>query len=89
MNVLLAEAKVPYDIVLEMAEINDELRSRITNNIKENNELILKNQTKQEKIEELTLELENQINRNQQLNQENLQQKSDLDDALQKIENLK
>lgn len=47
-----------------MAEINDELRTRITTNIKENNELILKNQTKQEKIEELTLELENQINRN-------------------------
>ncbi|QKJ21304.1 Re/Si-specific NAD(P)(+) transhydrogenase subunit beta [Microbacterium hominis] len=27
MNVLLAEAKVPYDIVLEMDEINDDLRS--------------------------------------------------------------
>ena len=26
MNVLLAEAKVPYDIVLEMDEINDDLR---------------------------------------------------------------
>ncbi|MCZ2860404.1 Re/Si-specific NAD(P)(+) transhydrogenase subunit beta [Blastococcus sp. VKM Ac-2987] len=27
MNVLLAEAKVPYDVVLEMDEINDDLRS--------------------------------------------------------------
>ena len=62
---LLGDAKDIKKEQKQMAEINDELRSRITNNIKENNELILKNQTKQEKIEELTLELENQINRNQ------------------------